>query len=139
MDSDTEDGSNSTGSSFVLRVAGLATLQQMWQVPARVFSGKLGRESQNNPVKKKPCACATVQLCHATREVVGTDEGTFREPFAALSRAFAHCVFASCVPVLIQSLLNPRLRIWLFGIFVCGVGVPGRPWALRFRGLGFWV
>ena len=93
MDSDTEDESNSTGSSSVLRVAGLATLQQ---VPARVFSGKLGR------VKKKPYACATVQLCHATREVVGTDEGTFREPFAALSRAFAHSVFASCVPVLIN-------------------------------------
>ena len=100
MDSDTEDESNSTGSSSVLRVAGFATLQQ---VPARVFSGKLGRKSQNNPVKKKPYACATVQLCHATREVVGTDEGTFREPFAALPRAFAHSVFASCVPVLINS------------------------------------
>ena len=70
MDSDTEDESNSTGSSSALRVAGLATLQQ---VPARVFLGKLGRESQNNPVKTKPYACATVQLCHATRENVGTD------------------------------------------------------------------
>ena len=50
MDSDTEDESNSTASFSVLRVAGLATLQQ---VPARVFSGKLGRESLNNPVKKK--------------------------------------------------------------------------------------
>ena len=90
MDSDTENESNTTGSSSVLRVAGLATLQQV-----------LGRESQNNPVKKKPYACATVQLCHATREVVGTDEGTFRKPFAALSRAFAHSAFASCVPVLI--------------------------------------
>ena len=71
MDSDTEDESNSsTGSSSVLRVAGLATLQQ---VPARVFLGKRGRESQNNPVKKNADACATVQLCHATREVVGTD------------------------------------------------------------------
>ena len=85
MDSDTEDESNSTGSSSVLRVAGLATLQQ---VPARVFSGKLGHDSQDNPVKKKPYACATVQLCHATREVVGTDKGTFREPFASLSPPF---------------------------------------------------
>ena len=50
MDSDTEDESNSTGSSSVLRVAGLATLQQ---VPARVFLGKLGRGIQTNPVKKK--------------------------------------------------------------------------------------
>ena len=98
MDSDTEDESNSTGSSSVLRFAGFATLQQ---VPARVFSGKLDRESQNNPVKKKPYARSTVQLCHATKEVVGTDEGTFCEPFAALSRAFAHSVFTSCVPVLI--------------------------------------
>ena len=70
MDSDTEDESNSTGSSSVLRVAGLATLQQE---PARDFIRKLGRESQNNPVKKKLYAYATVQLCHATREVVGTD------------------------------------------------------------------
>ena len=107
MDSDTEDESNSTGSSSVLRVAGLATLQQ---VPTRVFSGKLGREGQNNPVKKKPYACATVQLCHATREVVGTDEGTFREPFAALSRAFAHSVF--CVM---------------------------RPRACKFLNMGFWT
>ena len=59
MHSDTEDESNSTGSSFVLRVAGLATLQQ---VPARVFLGKRGRESQNKPVKKNPDACAPVQL-----------------------------------------------------------------------------
>ena len=99
MDSDTEDESNGTGSSSVLRVAGLATLQQM---PARVFLGKRGHESQNNPVKKNPDACATVQLCHATREVVGTDFRTFREPFAALSQAFARSVFASCVPVLID-------------------------------------
>ena len=63
----TDDESSSTGSTSVLRVAGLR------QVPARVFSGKLGRESQNNPVTNKPYACATVQLCHATREVVGTD------------------------------------------------------------------
>ena len=70
MDSDTEDESNNTGSSSVLRVIGLATLQQ---VPARVFLGKRGRESQNNPVKKKPHACAMIQLCHATRVVVGTD------------------------------------------------------------------
>ena len=48
---------------LVLRVAGLATLQQ-------AFLGKCGRESQNNPVKKKPHARATV---HAAREVVGTD------------------------------------------------------------------
>ena len=89
MDSDTDDESNSTGSTSVLRVAGLATLQQ---VPARAFLGKLGRESQNNPVKKKPYACATVQLCHAK---------SCCEPFAALSRAFARSVFASCVPVLI--------------------------------------
>ena len=48
MNSDPDDESNSTGSTSVLRVAGLATLQQ---VPARVFSEKLGRESRNNPVK----------------------------------------------------------------------------------------
>ena len=47
----------------------LATLQQ---VPAHVFLRKCGRESQNNPVKKKPYVRATVQLGHATR-VVGTD------------------------------------------------------------------
>ena len=94
MDSDTEDESNSTGSSSVLRLAGLATLQQ---VPARVSLGKRGRESQNNPVKKKPYACATVQLCHYER-VVGTllnRSQTFRRPFA-------RGVFASCVPVLID-------------------------------------
>ena len=76
MDSDTEDESNSTGSSFVLGIAGFATLQP--------FLGKRGRESQNNPVKKKPYVCATVQLCHATREVVGTGF----EPFANLSPPF---------------------------------------------------
>ena len=58
IDGHTENESNNTGSSSVLRIAGLATLQQ---VPARVFLGKFGRESQNNPVKKKPYACATVQ------------------------------------------------------------------------------
>ena len=68
MDSDTDDKSNRTGSTCVRRVAGLATLQQ---VPARVFFGKLGRESPNNPVQKKPYACLMVQLCHATRDVVG--------------------------------------------------------------------
>ena len=70
MGSDTEDESNSTGRSSVLRVAGRATFQQ---VPARVFLGKLRCESQNTPVKKKPYACATVQLCYATRGNVGTD------------------------------------------------------------------
>ena len=70
MNSDPDDASNSTCSTSVLRVAGLATLQQ---VPARVFLEKLARESQNNPVKQKPYACATVQLCHTTREAVGTD------------------------------------------------------------------
>ena len=80
MHSDTEDESNSTGSSSVLRAAGLATLQQ---VPARVFLGNLDRESQNSPVKKMPYVCATVQLCHATKEVVGTFE-----PFANLSPPF---------------------------------------------------
>ena len=80
MDSDTNDKSSSTGSTSVLRVAGLATLQQ---VPARVFLGMLGRESQNNPVKKKPYARATVS--HATlQELLGL---TF-EPFANLSPPF---------------------------------------------------
>ena len=51
MDSDTDDENCSTGSTSILRVAGLATLPQ---VPAHVFSGMLGREIQNNPVKKKP-------------------------------------------------------------------------------------
>ena len=48
MDSEPDDVSNSTGSTSVLRVAGLAALQQ---VPARVFLEKIGRESQNNHVK----------------------------------------------------------------------------------------
>ena len=70
MDSDTEDESN-IGSSSVLRVAGH-------------LLGKRGRESQNNPVKKKPYACKTVQLCHATEKLLGL---TF-EPFANLSPPF---------------------------------------------------
>ena len=53
MDSDTDDENNSTGSTSVLRVAGLATLQQ---VHVRVLFDKLGRESQNNPAKKKTYA-----------------------------------------------------------------------------------
>ena len=57
MDIDADDESNSTGNTSVLRVAGLATLQQ---VPARVFLEKLGRESQKHPVKKKRYARATV-------------------------------------------------------------------------------
>ena len=69
MDSDTDDKSYRTGSTSVRRVAGLATLQQ---VPPRVFLGKLGHESPNNPVQKKPYACLMVQLCHATRDVAGT-------------------------------------------------------------------
>ena len=87
--------SSSTGDTSVLRVAALATLPQ---VPARIFLDTFGRESQNHPVKKKPYARATVQLCHATctREVVGTDYLSFREPFA-------RSVLASCVPVLICS------------------------------------
>ena len=48
MDSDSHDESNSTGSTSVLRVAGLATLQQ---VPARVLLEKLGLESQDHPVR----------------------------------------------------------------------------------------
>ena len=52
MDSDTEDESNSTGSSSVLRVAGFATLQQ---VPARVFSGN--RESQNKQSCQEKALC----------------------------------------------------------------------------------
>ena len=67
MDNDTQDESNSTGSSSVLRVAPHCS-----KCPRVLFSGKRDRESQNNPVKKKPHACATVQLCHVTREVVGT-------------------------------------------------------------------
>ena len=51
MDRDTEDESSSTGSSSVLRFAGLATLQQ---VPASGFLGKLGRESKNNPGPAMP-------------------------------------------------------------------------------------
>ena len=98
MDSDTNVCCNTTGSTFVLRAAGLATLHEM---PARVSFQKLGRESRNNPAKTKRYECATVQLCHATREVVRIDFRTFREPFAALSRAFARSVFASCVPVLL--------------------------------------
>ena len=71
MESDTDDDvSNRAGGTSVLRVAGLATLQQ---VPGRIFFEKFGCESQNNPVEKKPHARARVQLRHATREVVGTD------------------------------------------------------------------
>ena len=63
MDNDTDDESNSTCSTSVLRVAGLATLQQ---VPARVLLEKLGRESQNDPVEKnrmhaERSSCATLQ------------------------------------------------------------------------------
>ena len=76
MDSDTDDENNSTGGTFVLKVAGLATLHEM---PAHVLLEKLGRESQNNPVEKKLYACATVQLCPATREVVRTLSLPFRE------------------------------------------------------------
>ena len=70
MDGNTDDDCTSTGGTSVLRVVGLAALQQ---VPARIFLERFGRESQNNPVKKWPYAHATVQLCHATREVVWTD------------------------------------------------------------------
>ena len=73
MDSDTDDENNSTGGTFVLKVAGLATLHEM---PAHILLEKLGRESQNNPVEKKPYACATVQLCLSL------------EPFANLSPPF---------------------------------------------------
>ena len=68
MDSDADDKSKSTGGTSVLRVAGLAILQQM---PARLR--KVWPKKPNNPVKKKPYARATVQLCHATNEVAGTD------------------------------------------------------------------
>ena len=81
MDSDTNDESNNSGGTSVLKVAGLATLQP---VPRTCVLGKFSRESQNNPVRKEPYARATVQLCHATREVVGTDF----EPFAKLSSSF---------------------------------------------------
>ena len=81
MDSDTEDESNSTGSSSALRVAGLATLQQ---VPARVFLGKLGRESQNNPVKKAVC----VRNCPAMPRYKRKWLGLTFEPFANLSPPF---------------------------------------------------
>ena len=80
MDSDTEDESN-TGSSSVLRVAGLATLQQ---VPARVFLGKRGRESQNNPVKKKPYACERSSYATLQEKLLGLNF----EPFANLSPPF---------------------------------------------------
>ena len=69
MDSDTDDESISTGSTSVLRVAGLATLQQ---VPAHVFLEKLGRESRNNPVNKSRIMRNGPAMRHATR-VVGTD------------------------------------------------------------------
>ena len=70
MDSDTEDENNSAGSSSALRVAGLATLQQ---VPARVFLGKLGRESQNNPVKKSRMRAQWSSYATLQEKVVGTD------------------------------------------------------------------
>ena len=102
-DSDAEDESNSTGGTSVLRVAGLARLQQ---VPARLR--KVWPPKPNNPVKKKPYARATVQRCHATKLL-----GLTFEPFAnlspALSRAFARSVFASCVPVLLY------FQPWVFG------------------------
>ena len=52
MDSDIDDESNSTGSTSVLRVAGLATLQQV-QVPARVFFQKLGRGKPKQSCQEK--------------------------------------------------------------------------------------
>ena len=69
MDSDTDDEQQyCTGStsvpSWTCHIAASAR--------ACLF-GKLGRESQNNTVKKKLYACATVQQCHAAREVAGTD------------------------------------------------------------------
>ena len=73
MDNDTDDESNSTGGTSVFRVAGLATLQQ---VPARVVLGRLGRESQNNPVK--------INLMRAPRSIYAT----LQEPFADLSLPF---------------------------------------------------
>ena len=51
MDSDADDKSKSTGGTSVLRVAGLATLQQ---VPARLR--KVWPRKPKNPVKKKPYA-----------------------------------------------------------------------------------
>ena len=76
MESDTEDERNSTGSSSALRVAGLATLQQ---VPARVFLGKLGRESQ-----KAVCVRNGPAMPRYKRKGLGL---TF-EPFANLSPPF---------------------------------------------------
>ena len=83
MDSDTNDGSNSTGSTSVLRVAGLATLQQ---APARVFLEKLDRESQSNPVKNKKSRMRAQRSSYATHQekLLGL---TF-EPFANHSPPF---------------------------------------------------
>ena len=69
MDNDTADESSSTGSTSVLRVAGLATLQQ---VPARVSFQQLGRESQRS-CQEKAVGMRDGPAMPTTREVVGTD------------------------------------------------------------------
>ena len=92
MDSDTDDASDSTGSTSALRVAEIATLQQV-QVPARVFLRKarpwkaktiLSRKSR---MRAQRPSYATLQL-----KLLGS---TF-EPFAKLSppfREFSPAVF----------------------------------------------
>ena len=91
MDSDTDDENNSAGSTFVLRVVGLATLHQ---APARGLSGKLGGESETILSRKS--------LMRAPRSSYATLQekllGLTSEPFANLSppfsSAFARSVFA---------------------------------------------
>ena len=81
MDCDTDDESHSAGSTSVLRVAGLAALQQML---ARVFLGKLAVKaktilSRKNRMRAQRSSYATLQ-----EQLLGL---TF-EPFANLSPLF---------------------------------------------------
>ena len=81
MDSDTDDESNSARSTSVLRVAGLAALQQML---ACVFLGKLAVKaktilSRKNRMRAQRSSYATLQ-----EQLLGL----FFEPFANLSPLF---------------------------------------------------
>ena len=81
MDSGPDDESNSTGSTFVLRVAGLATLQQ---VPARL--------SQKSSDAKAKTILSSKSLMRAQRSSYATPQekllGLSLEPFANLSPPF---------------------------------------------------
>ena len=86
MDNDTDDENNSTGSTFVPRVAGLATLHQ---APARVFSEKLGGERETI-LSRKNLMCAQRSSYATLQEQL---LGLTSEPFANLSPPFRELYF----------------------------------------------